>query len=188
MLWNTRCGSPASSAAWSLRGGVLSRRDWVRIHPSLNLGLQMRHFHLRRDPRINSNGGLRAEILENTLRHFEVPDSNMEMPWLPASSLSAKWLLIQIPVLFSWAVECHSSYFCSKAAYNSPIIPDCAHALAALPQADEYYRFYVEPQVETAPPKADWQGWIDERPLQYQRKVIQVPKFWNYGKHACLRT
>ena len=34
----------------------------------------MRHFHLRRDLRTNSNGGLRAEILEDTLRHLEVPE------------------------------------------------------------------------------------------------------------------
>ena len=111
----------------------------------------------------------------------------MEMPWLPASTLSLKWLLIQILVLFPWVVESRSSYFCSKAVYNSPLMPDCAHALAALPRADDYYRYYVEPQLETAPPEADWQGWIDERPSQFQRKVIQVPKFWSYGKHACLQ-
>lgn len=60
-------------------------------------------------------------------------------------------------------------------------MPDCARALAALPHADGYYRYYVEPQVETAPPEADWQGWTDERPEQLQRKVVQVPKFWSYG-------
>ena len=65
---------------------------------------------------------------------------------------------------------------------------DCAHVLAALPQADDFYRYYVEPQLETAPPGADWQGWIDGRPLPFQRKLIQVPKLWSFGKHACLRT
>ena len=110
------------------------------------------------------------------------------MSWLPASSLSLRWLLVQNLVLLSWVVESRSSYICSKAVYNSPVIQDCTHALAALPQADEYYRYYVEPQLETAPPEADWRGWVDERPFRFQRKVIQVPKFWSYGKHACLRT
>lgn len=112
----------------------------------------------------------------------------MKMSWLPASSLSLRWFLVQNLVFLSWAVDSRSSYFCSKAVYNSPVMQDCAHALAALPQADEYFRYYVEPQLETAPPEADWQGWIDERPVGFQRKVIQVPKFWSYGKHACLRT
>ena len=70
--------------------------------------------------------------------------------------------------------------------YNNPGLQDCSHALAALPQVDRFYRYYVEPQLETAPPRYDWQGWADERPVTFQQKVVQVPKFWSSGKLARL--
>ena len=72
--------------------------------------------------------------------------------------------------------------------YGSPAMQDCSHTLAALPPADPFYRYYLEPQLETTPPKFDWQGWTDERPKKFQRKVVQVPKFWSYGKPGSLRS
>ena len=65
---------------------------------------------------------------------------------------------------------------------------DCSHALAALPRADGFYSWYFEQQLETAPPESDWRGWTDNRPIAFRKKVVQVPKFWNHGKQACLRT
>lgn len=65
---------------------------------------------------------------------------------------------------------------------------DCSHALAALPRADRDYSYYFEQQLETAPPESDWQGWTDDRPIAFRKKVVQVPRFWSYGKQACLRT
>ena len=70
--------------------------------------------------------------------------------------------------------------------YDSPVMQDCSHALAALPRADASYRYYIEQQLETAPPEFDWQDWKDERPIYLRRKVVQVPRFWSYGTQACL--
>lgn len=65
--------------------------------------------------------------------------------------------------------------------YDSPVMQDCSQALAALPQADRFYRYYIEQQLETAPPESDWQGWTDERPSSFRMKLVQIPKFWSYG-------
>lgn len=64
---------------------------------------------------------------------------------------------------------------------------DCSHTLAIFPQADGFYRYFFEQQLETAPSDSDWQGWKDERPGSLRHNVVQVPKFWSYGKQACLR-
>ena len=110
------------------------------------------------------------------------------MSWRSASSLPPRWLLYYCLMLFLRVVTSGSSYFCSRNMYDSPVMQDCSHALATLPPADEFYRYYIEQQLKTAPPESDWQGWRDERPTIYRRKVIQVPKFWSHGKQACLRT
>lgn len=65
--------------------------------------------------------------------------------------------------------------------YNSPVMRDCSFALIALPEADEHYRYYIEQQLETAPPDSDWHGWNDDRPIRQRAKVVQVPKVWSYG-------
>lgn len=71
--------------------------------------------------------------------------------------------------------------------YNSPVMRDCSYALTALPEADEHYRYYIEQQLQSAPPDSDWHGWNDDRPIQQRAKIVQVPKVWSFGKQARLR-
>lgn len=102
------------------------------------------------------------------------------MSWLSTSSSPLLWLLLHFSVRLPLLVA-GSSYFCGKNTYDSPDIRDCSYALAALPQADGFYRYYIEQQLATVPPQFDWQGWKDERPSYIKRSPIQVPKFWSYG-------
>ena len=72
--------------------------------------------------------------------------------------------------------------------YDNPGLQDCLQTLATLPHADRLYRYYIEPQLETAPPESDWQSWADERPSPLRQKLVQVPKFWSHGKQVCSLT
>lgn len=110
------------------------------------------------------------------------------MPWLSTSPSPLISLLFHYLLLVPLTAASGSSYFCSREIYNRPFIQDCFYALAALPQADPSYRYYFEQQLDTAPPESDWEGWTDDRPSFWRKKVVQVPKFWSYGKQACLGT
>lgn len=103
------------------------------------------------------------------------------MSWLSTSSQLLLWVLLHCSLVVPLVAASGSSYFCSRNMYNSPVMRDCSFALIALPEADEHYRYYIEQQLETAPPDSDWHGWNDDRPIRQRAKVVQVPKVWSYG-------
>lgn len=114
-------------------------------------------------------------------------DSKKTMSWFWAPSSPLPWFLFHCLVLLPLVAASGSSYFCSKSIYDSPDMRDCSYALAAVPQADGFLRYYIEQQLATGPPDFNWRDWKDERPSPFQTNKVQVPKFWNYGKEACLR-
>ena len=68
-----------------------------------------------------------------------------------------------------------SRYFCNKKVYGAPTRHDCLLALAALPATDRHPRYFIEQQLATGPPEADWQNWMG----QATGVAVQVPKFWS---------
>ena len=108
------------------------------------------------------------------------------MPWLSSISLPLALLVLHCS-LIKFAETSNSKYHCSKNIYGSPILQDCAYALNVLPRADGFFRYYIEPQLLTAPPDFDWEGWADERPFGLRRDPVQIPKFWSYGKRDLIR-
>lgn len=109
------------------------------------------------------------------------------MSWLSSISLPLVLFVLHCSLLVKLAVASNSMYLCSGHVYGSPILQDCAHALNTLPEADGFFNYYVEPQLSTAPPDFDWEGWADKRPIGLRRDLVQVPKFWSYGKRASIR-
>ncbi len=81
-----------------------------------------------------------------------------------------------------------SLFYCSKAIYGVPAQQDCQEVLSTLPAADLFYRYFVEQQLSTGLPQADWTHWSDRRPLGLRQKIIQVPKFWSYGEDSAFPT
>lgn len=55
-------------------------------------------------------------------------------------------------------------------------------ALSAVP-TDEVVQFFVEQQLRTGLPEANWVTFVDPRSPGTRREVVQLPKLWNYG--AC---
>ena len=106
------------------------------------------------------------------------------MSWHSTSSWPQVWLALRCSLLFQLVAVGGSSLFCSRDIYDSPDLHDCSQALATLPQADQFYRYYLEPQLATIPPALDWQGWIDERPPIVRQKIVQVPKIWSCGEQT----
>lgn len=109
------------------------------------------------------------------------------MSWLSSISLPLALLVLQCSLLVKLVVASNSKYLCSKDIYGSPILQDCAYALNALPRADGFFNYYIEPQLLTAPPDFDWEGWADDRPFGLRRELVQIPKFWSFGKRALIR-
>lgn len=70
---------------------------------------------------------------------------------------------------------------CNGGLYGSPTYADCHHALSSIPQ-DTAIHFFVEQQLRTAPPQADWEYFPDLRPLRYQLPHAQTPKWWSRGE------
>ena len=99
------------------------------------------------------------------------------MSWLLNSFSSFSCLALYCSILIRLGTALDPVYFCSRHIYDSPGLLDCSHALAALPRANPLWRYYIEPQVEAAPPVYDWLGWVDQRPPTLRQRVIQIPKF-----------
>jgi len=70
---------------------------------------------------------------------------------------------------------------CDSGLYGSPTYADCHDAFSSIPQ-DTAVRFFVEQQLRTAPPQADWTYFPDPRPLEYQQTLAQTPKWWSRGE------
>lgn len=73
--------------------------------------------------------------------------------------------------------------FCSREIFGVPKYSDCAGALSAVP-TDNVIQFFVEQQLRTEPPEANWPQFFDPRPIGLQKAIVQVPKWWSRGKPA----
>ena len=71
---------------------------------------------------------------------------------------------------------------CSQAAYGTPFLGDCLQALVGTGFSDQTPRYFVEPQLFTSPPDADWAAFHDPRSPVFRTQSVQLPKFWTYGK------
>lgn len=69
---------------------------------------------------------------------------------------------------------------CNSVVYGRPIPTDCQKLLSRLPQDKEVHVF-VDQQMRTAPPQADWTYIGDPRPREYQQTLVQLPKWWSHG-------
>ena len=98
------------------------------------------------------------------------------------STYSCLWLLFCYALLLQIVLIDGSAFFCSKEIYGVPALADCNQAINSLPTTDQSLRYFIEQQLATAPPLSDWHAWRDSRPIEEQRKPIQVPKFWAFGK------
>lgn len=67
--------------------------------------------------------------------------------------------------------------------YGFPLYSDCTKVLSRLPQ-DEIVHFFVEQQLRSAAPQADWPPFEDPRLRKYQQAVVQIPKWWSHGEDA----
>lgn len=72
-----------------------------------------------------------------------------------------------------------NSPYCNS-IYGYPLYSDCTKVLSRLPQ-DEGTRFFVEQQLRSVPPRADWPPFEDPRPREHQQTVVQIPKWWSHG-------
>ena len=51
----------------------------------------------------------------------------------------------------------------------------------SFPTPHPYYYYFIEQQLATGPPVADWTEWWDSRAPGRERTIIQIPKFWSHG-------
>lgn len=166
---------------------VLDDHNWVRVHTLAKSDLLMRGFIDHLGCNLSGKYSWHDDELtcskESTFKIPRAPSHlKMTMRWLWTSSSPLIWLLLRCTILVQIVAASGSSYFCSRNIYDSPVIQDCSHALAALPQADEFYRYYIEQQLQAAPPDSDWESWKDERPISFRRNLVQVPKYWSHGE------
>ena len=71
------------------------------------------------------------------------------------------------------------AFYCSASGYGNPDYGDCLAALSTLPStvADQWF---LEQQVRTELPTADWQHWVDSRPPALRQPLAQLPKWWSH--------
>ena len=74
-----------------------------------------------------------------------------------------------------------ASVICSRETFGVPNYGDCTRALSVLP-LDHDVRFFVEQQLRTGLPAANWDSFVDPRPSGLQNEAVQVPKLWNEGE------
>ena len=103
------------------------------------------------------------------------------MHWLPRPSLLA--LAIELLSLFLPTSQALSSPTCNN-IYGNPFWADCTAALDRMPH-DSTGRFFVEQQMRTAPPAADWIAFVDGQG-RYPQSVAQLPKWWSRGEFNIL--
>lgn len=100
---------------------------------------------------------------------------------LPRPSLLA--LAVELLSLFFPTSQALSSPTCNN-IYGNPFWPDCTAALDKLPR-DTTVRFFVEQQMRTAPPAANWIELVDGRG-PYSQPIAQLPKWWSRGESNIL--
>lgn len=103
--------------------------------------------------------------------------SAISMYWLRkllSLPLGIELLLLSLP-----ATDAGSWPTCSH-IYGHPAPADCASALAKIPR-DATSRFFVEQQMRTELPVANWIPFVDTRRSRPQ-PVSQLPKWWSRGR------
>lgn len=90
--------------------------------------------------------------------------------------------------LFAFFLELWSLFFPTSQAFStptcndingSPTQADCTVALASLPR-DTAVHYFVEQQMRTAPPVANWIPFVDHGERDPQL-IVQLPKWWSRG-------
>lgn len=105
-------------------------------------------------------------------------------PMHPLRRLLSLLLVLELLLLVLPASNAATKPTCSN-IYGSPAPADCAAALAKLPR-DTTIRYFVEQQMRTAPPAADWIPFVDTRGALAQ-PVSQLPIWWSHGRSHLLR-
>lgn len=97
----------------------------------------------------------------------------------PACSLSLMYSRTFVFALILARVCIVESFiFCSRDIFGFPKYSDCMLALRAVP-TDNVIQYFVEQQLRTGLPEANWATFVDPRPSGSKREVVQVPKLWN---------
>ena len=73
--------------------------------------------------------------------------------------------------------------FCSREVFGIPEYRDCMDALSSVPR-DNVIQFFVEQQLRTGLPVANWAPFTDPRPTESRKEIMQVPKLWNQGRSS----
>ena len=100
-----------------------------------------------------------------------------------ASYLSLKYLhIVFLALMLAHAYIVEATFvYCSRENFGVPNYRDCTVALSVLPTT-EIIQFFVEQQLRTGLPEANWAKFVDPRPFGSQREVVQVPKLWNHSR------
>ena len=75
--------------------------------------------------------------------------------------------------------------YCSARFYGSPDSVDCSAALLNLP-GDTADRWFLEQQLRTALPTADWRSFVDGRSPALWQPVVQLQKWWSHSQSSFL--
>ena len=89
--------------------------------------------------------------------------------------------MLCLALVFAHVCIVEAFVFCSREVFGVPNYRDCTRALSAIP-TDNVVQFFVEQQLRTALPGANWPSFRDPRPVGQQEPIVQVPKWWSYGK------
>ena len=101
----------------------------------------------------------------------------------PASYLLLNYLhIVFLALMLAHVYTVEATFvYCSREIFGFPNYEDCTVALSVVP-TDEIIQFFVEQQLRTGLPEANWAKFVDPRPFGSQREVMQVPKLWNHSK------
>ena len=71
--------------------------------------------------------------------------------------------------------------YCSGMAYNNPDTADCSAALLYLPM-DTTPQWFIEQQIRTALPDADWRPFASVPHPVSPVPLVQMPKLWSHSQ------
>ena len=72
--------------------------------------------------------------------------------------------------------------YCNGDIYGKPVSIQCISILARFPVHDTAVRYFVEQQMRTAPPAANWDAFTDPRPPNQKQAIVQLPKWISQGQ------
>ena len=174
-----RIGSTPIAVLGHRRSAVVhfSKSDWepvaVQAGPYLTIGQGIiTHNHSQ---------GLKTETSEVPPTGFRYPViRTMLLCRALCFSLKSPGILFFLLVL-THVLALDALTFCSRNSFGIPRYRDCASALSAVPK-DSSTRYFVEQQLRTRFPGENWVPFVDPRPPGLQKNVVQLPKWWSYGK------